>query len=144
MAVQPVKIYSTPTCPYCAMAKSFFASMKIPVTELDVSRDEEAAHEMMHKSGQIGVPVIEIRNTIIVGFDRPTVLRVLEQEGVIRKKTKQPEEAAAKPAAKAPKAGKTTPAAGKTTKGAAKTAPGATKKAPAGKTKQATGSRRTP
>lgn len=114
MAVQPIKLYSTPTCPYCAMAKSFFASMKIPVTELDVSRDEEAAHEMMHKSGQIGVPVIEIRNTIIVGFDRPTVLRVLEQEGVIRKKAKAPEGAAAKPAGKAggktEKVGKTTPA----------------------------------
>ena len=130
MAVQPIKLYSTPTYPYCAMAKSFFASMKVPFTELDVSRDEEAAHEMMHKSGQIGVPVIEIRNTIIVGFDRPTVLRVLEQEGVIRKKAKKPEGAAAKPEAKAPKAGKATP--------------GATKKAPAGKTKQAAGSRRTP
>ncbi len=116
MAVQPIKLYSTPTCPYCAMAKQFFASMKIPVEEKDVSRDEEAAHEMMHKTGQIGVPVIEIRNTIIVGFDRPTVLRVLEQEGVIRKKAKEPEgaapkaEAAPKAKAKAAPAGKKVPA----------------------------------
>lgn len=91
MAVTPVRLYSTPTCPYCAMAKQFFTSMKIPYAELDVSRDEEAAHEMMHKTGQIGVPVIEIGNTMIVGFDRPTVLKVLEQEGVIRKKAKKPE-----------------------------------------------------
>ncbi len=137
MAVQPIKLYSTPTCPYCAMAKSFFASMKIPVTELDVSRNEEAAHEMMHKTGQIGVPVIEIRNTIVVGFDRPTVLKVLEQEGVIRKKAEKSGAAAAKPGAKAPKAGKTAPARGKT-------APGAAKTAAAGKTKRAAGSRRTP
>ncbi len=124
MAVQPIKLYSTPSCPYCAMARSFFASLKIPVIDLDVSRDEEAAHEMMHKSGQIGVPVIEIRNTIVVGFDRPTVLRVLEQEGVIRKKAaaEKPEEVsraegAPKAGGKKTKAGKTTPAgraAGKT------------------------------
>ncbi len=131
MAVEPIKLYSTPTCPYCAMAKSFFASMKIPVIEKDVSSDEGAAHEMMHKSGQIGVPVIEISNTIIVGFDRPTVLRVLEQEGVIRKKAKAPEKAAAKPGGKAAQTGKKTPPAGKA-------------KQAAGKAKQAAGPRKNP
>ncbi len=139
MAVQPIVIYSTPTCPYCAMAKQFFAGMKIPVTEKDVSRDEEAAHEMMHKSGQIGVPVIEIRNTIIVGFDRPTVLRVLEQEGVIRKKAKAPEAATAKPAGKAAKPEKTTPA-GKTAP-AGKAKPGTKAKVAASSKKASAGNK---
>ena len=99
MAVKPVKIYSSPTCPYCAMAKQLMSGMKIPFKEFDVSTDEQAAHEMIHKSGQIGVPVIEIGNTILLGFDKGALLKILEEEGVIRKKAEKTG-AAEKPAAK--------------------------------------------
>ncbi|MHB8780569.1 MAG: glutaredoxin family protein [Candidatus Geothermincolia bacterium] len=95
MSDKKIKIYSTPTCPYCKMAKHLFDSLKVAYTEVDVSVDEEAAHEMIHKTGQVGVPVIEIGETIILGFDRPTVLKVMEEAGIIRKKEKKPQAAAA-------------------------------------------------
>ncbi len=63
-----VIIYSTPTCPYCVFAKEYFRNMKVPFTDVDVSRDHNAAQEMIKKSGQMGVPVIDINGTILVGF----------------------------------------------------------------------------
>lgn len=65
-----VTIYSTPTCPYCKMAKEFLTENKVEFTNLDVSSDEKAAEEMVKKSGQMGVPVIDIDGKIIVGFER--------------------------------------------------------------------------
>ncbi|MEM5799805.1 MAG: glutaredoxin family protein, partial [Candidatus Aenigmatarchaeota archaeon] len=61
-----VKIYTTPTCPYCEMAKQYFKLKKIEYEEVDVSSDIEAAREMIEKSGQMGVPVIEIDDNIII------------------------------------------------------------------------------
>ena len=61
-------IYSTPTCPYCIQAKKFFKDNKIKFKEFNVFEDEKAREEMIHKSGQIGVPVIDINGTIIIGF----------------------------------------------------------------------------
>ncbi|MEM4389411.1 MAG: glutaredoxin domain-containing protein [Candidatus Micrarchaeia archaeon] len=72
-----VKIYSTPTCPYCAMAKRFFEENGVRYIDVDVSRDEAAAREMIAKSGQMGVPVIEIDGQIIIGFDVPAIRRAL-------------------------------------------------------------------
>lgn len=72
-----VKIYTTPTCPYCAMAKEFLKANGIPYEEIDVSTSEEAANEMIKKSGQMGVPVIEIDGQIIVGFDRAALRKAL-------------------------------------------------------------------
>lgn len=65
-----ITIYSTPTCPYCKMAKAFLTEKNIPFTEVDVSADEAKAREMIEKSGQMGVPVIDVDGKIIVGFDR--------------------------------------------------------------------------
>ena len=62
-----VKLYSTPTCPYCRMAKDFLDEQKVEVKVVDVSENVEAAREMVDKSGQMGVPVMEVENTIIVG-----------------------------------------------------------------------------
>jgi glutaredoxin 3 len=72
-----VKIYSTSTCPYCEMAKEYFKSHNISYENYDVSTDEKAQKEMVKKSHQMGVPVIDIDNTIIVGFNRAEIDRAL-------------------------------------------------------------------
>jgi len=74
-----VKIYSTPTCPYCVMAKDFFKEKGIEFEDIDVSKDQEAGKQMVEKSGQMGVPVIEINDKIIVGFNKPEIERILEE-----------------------------------------------------------------
>ncbi|NYZ78640.1 glutathione S-transferase N-terminal domain-containing protein [Candidatus Micrarchaeota archaeon] len=68
-----VKVYSTPTCPYCTMAKSFLKQNKIQFEDIDVSKDKKAVTEMFKKSGQMGVPVLDINGKIIVGFDRDSI-----------------------------------------------------------------------
>lgn len=73
-----VTIYTTPTCVYCKMTKAFFAEKKVAYTEKDVVMDEKARAEMIQKSGQLGVPVIDIDGTIIVGFDREALAEALE------------------------------------------------------------------
>ncbi len=73
-----VKVYSTPSCPYCRMAKEFLEEKKIPFKDIDVSKDEKAADYMIEKSGQMGVPVIEIGEKIIVGFDKPAIKKALK------------------------------------------------------------------
>lgn len=65
-----IKIYSTPTCIYCVKVKDYLKSKSIPFVDYDVSKDREKATEMVTKSGQRGVPVIDIDGTIIVGFDK--------------------------------------------------------------------------
>lgn len=72
-----VKIYSTPTCPYCEMAKTFFKKNNIEFEEIDVSKDQKAAQEMIEKSGQMGVPVIDIDGKIIVGFNPQEIKKAL-------------------------------------------------------------------
>ena len=66
-----VKVYSTPSCPWCQAAKNFLKANNIPFEDIDVSRDEKAANEMILKSGQMGVPVIEIDGKIVIGFNKP-------------------------------------------------------------------------
>lgn len=68
-----VTIYSTPTCPYCKMAKTYLGEKGITFGDIDVSTDATKAEEMIQKSGQLGVPVIDIGGQIIVGFDRPRI-----------------------------------------------------------------------
>ncbi|MFH1056429.1 MAG: glutaredoxin domain-containing protein [Candidatus Micrarchaeota archaeon] len=78
MAKHTVKIFTTPTCVYCVMAKQFFKEKKVEYNELDVSKDRSAAEEMIEKSGQMGVPVIEVDGKIILGFDKPALKQALE------------------------------------------------------------------
>jgi len=66
-------VYSTPTCPYCIQAKDYFKENNIEFTDYNVAEDQEKAKEMVEKSGQMGVPVIDIEGTIIVGFDKTKV-----------------------------------------------------------------------
>ncbi|MBI4176022.1 MAG: glutathione S-transferase N-terminal domain-containing protein [Candidatus Aenigmarchaeota archaeon] len=72
-----VIIYSTPTCTYCKMAKEFFRQNSVQYTEIDVAGNEKAQQEMISKSGQYGVPVIDIDGKIIVGFDKGAIKKAL-------------------------------------------------------------------
>lgn len=72
-----VVVFSTPTCSYCNMAKSYFREKGIKFTDVDVSRDQSAARDMVRRSGQSGVPVIDIGGKIVVGFNRPQVNALL-------------------------------------------------------------------
>ena len=74
-----VKVYSTPTCPYCKMAKDFLTEKEIEFEDVDVSQNHEAANEMIKKSGQMGVPQIEINGKMIVGFNREAIEKELEK-----------------------------------------------------------------
>ncbi len=65
-----IKVYSTPTCPWCVKLKEFLDEKKVKYEDVDVSVDHDAAKEMIEKSGQMGVPQIEINGKIIVGFDK--------------------------------------------------------------------------
>lgn len=73
-----VKVYSTPTCPYCTMAKKYLDSKNVPYEEFDVSKDRDAAMQMIQKSGQRGVPVLEIDGSIVVGFDKEKIDSLIE------------------------------------------------------------------
>lgn len=72
-----VKIYSSPTCSYCIRAKQFLKDNSIPFIDYDVSTDHEKGREMIARSGQMGVPVIDIDGTLIVGFDRARIEELL-------------------------------------------------------------------
>jgi len=74
-----IKVYSTPTCPYCHMLKDFLKEKKIEFEDIDVAADQEAAKEMIKKSGQMGVPVTDINGKIIVGFDKGAIEKELEK-----------------------------------------------------------------
>lgn len=74
-----VKIYSTPTCPYCKMAKEYFSSKGIAYENIDVSSDREKVNEMVKLSGQMGVPVIVIDGEVITGFDKPGIEQIIQE-----------------------------------------------------------------
>jgi len=73
-----IKIYTTPTCPWCKKTKEFFKDNDIEYEEKDVSSDKENQKEMKEKSGQLGVPVIDIDGDIIVGFDKEKLKEKLD------------------------------------------------------------------
>ncbi|MDD5135838.1 MAG: glutaredoxin domain-containing protein [Candidatus Omnitrophica bacterium] len=68
-----VTVYSTPTCPFCIRAKQFLKDNSVQFEDIDVSENHEKAQEMISKSGQMGVPVLEIDGEIIVGFDKEKI-----------------------------------------------------------------------
>ena len=73
-----VNIYSSPTCHFCHLAKDFFNANKVEFTDHDVSTDPTAIKEAIEKSGQMGVPVIDVDGNIIVGFNEPELRKLLE------------------------------------------------------------------
>jgi len=72
-----ITIYSTPTCTYCQLAKQFFTENDMQYTEIDVAADADKRTEMIEKTGQMGVPVIEIDDQVVVGFDEGKVREML-------------------------------------------------------------------
>ena len=73
-----VKVYSTPTCPYCIKVKDYLKSKKIKFTGYNVAEDDKARDEMVELSGQLGVPVIVIGKKVIVGFDQEAIDKELK------------------------------------------------------------------
>ncbi len=76
-AAQTIKVYSTTTCPWCVKVKDFLKEHNVKYTEVNISTDEKARNEMFEKSGQFGVPVTEIGDEIIVGFNREAIKKAL-------------------------------------------------------------------
>lgn len=72
-----VKVYTTPTCPYCIRAKQFLKDSNIAFEDVDVSTNPDKAQEIVDKSGQMGVPVLDIEGQIIIGFDKEAIQKAL-------------------------------------------------------------------
>ena len=76
--MKKVRVFSTNSCPYCVTLKEFLKENNIEFEDIDVAQDEKAREEMITKSGQMGVPVVEIDNEIVVGFDREKICQMLD------------------------------------------------------------------
>ena len=72
-----VTIYSTPTCPFCIRAKQFLKDNNIQFIDYDVGSDQAKAEEMMKKTGQMGVPVIDVEGQFVIGFDKEKIRELL-------------------------------------------------------------------
>lgn len=72
-----VLVFTTPTCPWCTRAKTYLKQRGVPFKEIDVSRDAAAARDLVRRTGQMGVPVVEIDGRPVVGFDRSRIDRML-------------------------------------------------------------------
>lgn len=76
--MKEVKVYSTPSCPYCHMVKDYLKEKKIEFTDYNVAEDQEKGNEMVEKSGQMGVPVVMIGEEIVVGFNKAKIDELLK------------------------------------------------------------------
>ncbi|ETI92026.1 glutaredoxin domain-containing protein [Clostridium butyricum] len=74
-----IKVYTTDSCPWCDKVKTYLKSQNLEYTELNVQDDMEAREEMIKKSRQMGVPVLDINDNIIIGFDKPAILKALDK-----------------------------------------------------------------
>jgi len=72
-----VKVFTTPACPHCFVLKQFLEENKIDFEEIDVSRDKKVLQELIKKTGQMEVPVLEIEGEIVVGFDKNKIVKLL-------------------------------------------------------------------
>lgn len=77
-----VTVYSTSWCGFCHQAKKYFDSIGVKYNDINVEEDQQAAEDMVKKTGQMGVPVIEIGKEVIVGFDKPKIDTALEASGL--------------------------------------------------------------
>ena len=73
-----VILYTTPTCVWCVKVKDFLKSKKVKYKEVDVTKDTVKAQEMIEKSGQMGVPVVEVDNNIIIGYNEAQLKKLLK------------------------------------------------------------------
>ena len=74
-----IKVYSTPSCPYCTTLKAFLDERKLKYEDINVAMDDKARERMIEKSGQMGVPVIEINGEFVVGFDVNKIKELLNK-----------------------------------------------------------------
>jgi len=72
-----VKVFSTPSCPYCDLLKQFLKDKGVEFEAIDVSQDEESQNYIMEKTGKIAVPVTEIDGQIVVSFDKAKIMELL-------------------------------------------------------------------
>jgi len=72
-----IRVFSTPSCPYCITLKKFLEKYDIDFEDIDVSKNEKIMDEMIEKSGQMQVPVVDINGEFIVGFDRKKIKELL-------------------------------------------------------------------
>jgi glutaredoxin 3 len=79
-----VIVYSTTTCPFCVMAKDWLKEKKVEFEDVNVGTDQKRAQEMIDKSGQMGVPVIDVDGEIIIGFDKPKLEEALKEKGITK------------------------------------------------------------
>lgn len=75
-----IKVYSTPTCPYCKLVKDYLQEQKLSFEDIDVAADGEAAKEMVKISGQMGVPVVDVNGHIIVGWNKQALEDVIHSQ----------------------------------------------------------------
>ncbi|MCR4278383.1 MAG: glutaredoxin family protein [bacterium] len=75
-----VTVYSTATCPYCKLVKEYLNEEGVEFKNVDVGEDPEAANEMVKKSGQMGVPVVEVNGEIIVGWNKAELEEALKKK----------------------------------------------------------------
>lgn len=75
--MKKVTIYTTPTCHYCHAAKEFFKENNVEYTEKNVAEDLEARQEMIEKSGQLGVPVIDVEGDVVIGFNQDALSELI-------------------------------------------------------------------
>ncbi|TAL50684.1 NrdH-redoxin [Patescibacteria group bacterium] len=73
-----VTVYSTPTCPFCKQTKVYLNEHDIEFIDIDVMANKEKAKEMIHKSGQMGVPVIDVDGEMVIGFDQKKLAELLK------------------------------------------------------------------
>ena len=73
-----VKVYTTSTCGWCVKVKDFLKEHEIKFKEVNVGEDAKAAEQMVEKTGQQGVPVIEIDDQFVVGYNVPELKRLLK------------------------------------------------------------------
>lgn len=78
-----VNVYSTVWCGFCRMAKEYLKGKGVEFKEIDVEQDQAAAQHIVNKTGQYGVPVIEIGDKTIIGFDRPRIDAALQEHKLI-------------------------------------------------------------
>ena len=75
-----VVLFSTSTCSWCRRAKRYFKEQGVAFKEINIERDQQAARDIVRKTGQTGVPVIKIGSSWIVGFDRERVEKELARK----------------------------------------------------------------
>lgn len=75
-----IKVYSTPTCPYCKLVKDHLHEAGLPFEDIDVAANGEAAKDMVKISGQMGVPVVDVNGQIVVGWNKQALEDVIQHQ----------------------------------------------------------------